>query len=55
MAAAGLAEYIDITATDPIHQVRAKVRNASAADWVAALGDRGTSNHHVWGILEDER
>ena len=56
-AAAGLAQQIGITATEPIHQVRAKVRRTSATDWKVALGDRdlGVSYHHVWAIMEGER
>ena len=55
MAAAGLARQIGVTATEPIHQVRAKVHKASAEEWSAALGDRGVSYHHVWSIIEGER
>ncbi len=55
MAATGLAQQIGVTATEPIHRVRAKVRAASAEDWKAALGDRGLSYHHVWSIIEGER
>lgn len=55
MAAAGLAQQIGVTPDEPIHRVRAKVHEASAEDWNAALGDRGSSYHHVWSIIEGER
>ena len=54
MAAPGLAQQIGIGATEPVHQVRAKVRGAAVDDWTAALGDRGASYHHVWSIIEGE-
>lgn len=55
VAAEELAQQIGVTATEPIHQVRARLRTASANDWRAALGDRGVSYHHVWAIMEGER
>ena len=55
MAAAGLAKQIGVTPAEPVHRVREKVQRASAEDWKAALGDRGSSYYHVWSIIGGER
>ena len=55
VAAPRLARHIGISATEPIHKVRDRVRRTNAEDWRKALGDRGVSHYHVWAILEGER
>ena len=54
MAATPLARQLAINAADPLYQIRAQVRRATVDDWTAALGNRGTSYHHVWSIVEGE-
>ena len=54
MAATPLAAHLTVNAADPLYQIRAQVRRATVDDWTAALGDRGTSYHHIWSIIEGE-
>ena len=54
-AAVPLAEQLDVDATEPLHEVRAKVRSANVDTWEAALGSQGASYHHVWSIIEGEK
>ena len=53
-AAAPLAHQLGIRASQPLHEVRASVRGADVGTWKAALGDRGTSYHRVWSIIEGD-
>ena len=53
-AAVPLAQQLGVGAAEPLNEVRAKVRNAGADTWKAALGDRGASYHYVWSIIEGE-
>ena len=53
-ASAALAQQIGVDASEPLYQVRAKVRGATVDNWTAALGDVGASYHHVWSIIEGE-
>lgn len=53
-AAAPVARQIGVRADEPLHQVRAKVRSAGVEEWESALGQRGSSYHHVWSIIEGE-
>jgi hypothetical protein len=51
-AATPLATELRIVATEPLSEVRAKLRAAPAEKWIAALGERGESYHRVWSIIE---
>ena len=53
-AAVPLAQQIGVGAAEPLHEVRAKVRNAGVDKWESALGQKGASYHHVWSIIEGE-
>lgn len=53
-AAPALAQSLSIRAEEPLHEVRARLREADASQWTAALGERGASYHRVWSILEGE-
>ena len=53
-AALPLSQELGIKPSEPLHEVRSKVRAADGSTWRAALGDRGTSYHRVWSIIEGE-
>ena len=53
-AAMPLAGQLGVRGNEPLHEIRIKVRNANADTWVRALGNRGTSYHRVWSIIEGE-
>lgn len=53
-AATPMANELRVGADEPLHEVRARLRNAGAISWKAALGARGESYHRVWSILEGE-
>ena len=53
-AAAPLAKTLKVQGTDSLHEIRAKVRAANTEIWSAALGEKGTSYHRVWSIIEGE-
>ena len=53
-AATPLSRHLAVGTAEPLYQVRSKVRGATAADWTAALGDRGASYRRVWSIIEGE-
>ena len=53
-AATPLARRLGVRSDEPLHEVRVKVRAAGADRWAEALGDRGTSYHRVWSIIEGE-
>jgi len=53
-AAAPLANALQVGASEPLNEVRAKLRAANANTWRTALGDRGESYHRVWSIIEGE-
>ena len=53
-AAAPLAMSLGVGASDPLNEVRAKLRAANVNTWRTALGDRGESYHRVWSIIEGE-
>lgn len=53
-AAMPLAQQLDVGVADPLHEVRARIRDTDVRTWKAALGDRGTSYHRVWSIIEGE-
>jgi hypothetical protein len=53
-AAGPLAQALGVAASEPLHEVRAKLRATRANTWKEALGDRGESYHRVWSIMEGE-
>lgn len=53
-AAAPLAKSLGVGASEPLNEVRAKLRAANVNTWITALGDRGESYHRVWSIIEGE-
>ena len=53
-AAKPLARHLGIQAADTLHDVRSRVRQADVKDWNDALGERGSSFHRVWSIIEGE-
>ena len=53
-AATPLARSLGVGATEPLNEVRAKLRAAKVNTWDAALGDRGASYHRVWSIIAGE-
>lgn len=53
-AAVPLARQLEVSAAEPLHEVRARVRSAGVDTWTAALGNRGASHHRVWSIIEGE-
>jgi hypothetical protein len=53
-AAAPLARSLHVVASEPLNDVRSKLRAAGVDIWEAALGDRGKSYHRVWSIIEGE-
>jgi hypothetical protein len=54
LAASAMARHLRVEATLPLYEVRARLRQASADSWQAALGPRGVSYHRVWSIVEGE-
>lgn len=53
-AAAPLAKSLGVEASEPLNEVRAKLRAANVNTWRTTLGDRGESYHRVWSIIEGE-
>ena len=53
-AAAPLARSLGVSASEPLNEVRARLRAAQVDTWNAALGGRGVSYHRVWSIMEGE-
>lgn len=53
-AAAPMAGALKVNASDPLKEVRTRLRGAGATTWKKALGERGESYHRVWSILEGE-
>ncbi|MDE2833931.1 MAG: DEAD/DEAH box helicase [Bacteroidota bacterium] len=51
-AATRLAAHLAIKPDEPLHQVRLRLRKASAVEWTRAMGDLGVSYHRVWSIIE---
>jgi len=53
-AAAPLAQSLGVGASEPLNEVRAKLRASNVSTWRTALGDRGESYYRVWSIIEGE-
>lgn len=51
-AAEPLAKVLGVAASEPLHELRAKLRATRIDTWKNALGDRGESYHRVWSIIE---
>ena len=54
IAATPLVDELKITATEPLNEIRAKLKKSTVDTWSKALGTRGASYHRVWSILEGE-
>jgi hypothetical protein len=52
MAAAPLAQALGIRGSEPLNEIRARLRNSNIDTWQRALGERGKSYHRVWSIIE---
>lgn len=53
-AATPLARSLKLNASEPLAEVRAKLRATNADTWKAAMGERGVSFHRVWTIIEGD-
>jgi hypothetical protein len=53
-AATPLAKTLQVGGSEPLNEVRAKLRAAKGDAWTAALGERGQSYHRVWSIMEGD-
>jgi hypothetical protein len=53
-AATPLARALQVDASAPLNDVRARLRASQVATWKAALGDRGESYYRIWSIMEGE-
>lgn len=53
-AAPALARHLGVTADEPLHRVRGRLRAANASEWTKAMGERGVSYHRVWSIIEGQ-
>ena len=51
-AAPALATGLGVKVDEPLHRVRARLRAADVSEWTKAMGERGTSYHRVWSIME---
>jgi hypothetical protein len=51
-AAPALASRLGVTADEPLHQVRVRLRTADMSEWTKAMGERGASYYRVWSIME---
>jgi superfamily II DNA/RNA helicase len=54
MAAAPLARALGIRGSEPLNEIRARLRASNIDTWQAALGERGKSYHRIWSIIEGE-
>lgn len=54
-AAPKLARELSVKADEPLHRVRARLHAADVSNWRRAMGERGTSYHRVWSIMEGDR
>lgn len=53
-AAPSLAKGLSVRPEEPLHEVRARLRDSDVSAWTAAMGERGASYHRVWSIMEGE-
>lgn len=53
-AAPALAKRLRVTADEPLHRVRVRLRAAGVSEWTAAMGERGISYRRVWSMIEGE-
>lgn len=53
-AAPTLARHLGVTADEPLHRVRGRLRAANVREWTTAMGERGASYHRVWSIIEGQ-
>ena len=53
-AATPLAKKLGVNPDEPLHRIRARLRDSSGDDWKAAMGELGDSYHRVWSIMEGD-
>ncbi len=53
-AAVPLAQQLNVSASEPLHAIRSRIRSAGIDAWQGALGQSGSSYHRVWSIIEGE-
>ncbi len=54
MAATPLAQTLGIKGSEPLNEIRTRLRNSNIDIWQRALGERGKSYYRVWSIIEGE-
>lgn len=54
MAATSLARVLDIRGSEPLNEIRARLRASNIDTWQLALGERGKSYYRVWSIIEGQ-
>ena len=54
LAAEPLARELGVDPSEPLHSLRASLREVGAERWRAALGEQGTACRFVWRIIEGE-
>ncbi|WP_025769535.1 DEAD/DEAH box helicase [Thioalkalivibrio sp. HK1] len=54
IAAPKLARHLGVTAEEPLHRVRGRLRATNVSEWTKAMGERGASYHRVWSIIEGQ-
>ena len=53
-AAVPLTRQLGVGPSEPLHQLRGRVRSAGVDAWRAAMGERGASYYRVWSIIEGD-
>lgn len=53
-AAQPLAQALNVSTSEPLHEVRTRLRSTGKETWKDALGSRGESYYRVWSIIEGE-
>ncbi len=53
-AAPALSKELAVKADEPLHRLRGRLRAADVNVWTKAMGERGSSYHRVWSIMEGE-
>ena len=47
-----VARHLKVSADEPLHRLRDRVRGMEAGEWTKALGDAGGTYHRVWSIID---
>ena len=53
-AAPALAKRLSVKMDEPLHRLRVRLRATDVSEWIRAMGERGTSYHRVWSIMEGQ-